>query len=36
MNWQPPADDPEMGARLIRDYKIAGTAQLTSCSTCHR
>jgi hypothetical protein len=36
MNWQPPADDPELGARLIRDYKIGSVDQLTSCSTCHR
>ena len=24
------------GADLVRDYKIAGVAQLTSCSVCHR
>lgn len=36
MNWERPADDPEMGARLIKEYKIASPEQLTSCSTCHR
>jgi hypothetical protein len=36
MTWQPPADDPELGARLVREYKIASVEQLTSCSTCHR
>ncbi len=36
MNWQPPADDPEMGARLIQEYKVGSPEQLTSCSTCHR
>jgi hypothetical protein len=36
MNWQRPADDPELGARLVRDYNIGSVAQLTSCSTCHR
>jgi hypothetical protein len=36
MTWQRPADDPDLGARLVRDYKIASVEQLTSCSTCHR
>jgi hypothetical protein len=36
MNWQPPADDPGLGERLFREYKIASEEQLTSCSTCHR
>lgn len=36
MNWQRPADDPGLGERLVRDYKIASVEQLTSCSTCHR
>lgn len=36
MTWQRPADDPEMGARLVREYNIASVEQLTSCSTCHR
>jgi hypothetical protein len=36
MSWQPPADDPDMGARLVKQYKIGSVEQLTSCSTCHR
>jgi hypothetical protein len=36
MNWQRPANDPGMGERLVKDYKIASVEQLTSCSTCHR
>ena len=36
MAWQPPADDPGLGERLVREYKIASVQQLTSCSTCHR
>ena len=36
MNYVRPADDPGMGERLVREYKIAGPDQLTSCSTCHR
>ena len=36
MAWAPPADDPELGARLVKEYKIGTVEQLTSCSTCHR
>jgi hypothetical protein len=36
MAWEPPANDPGLGERLMKDYKIAGPGQLTSCSTCHR
>ena len=36
MAWEPPADDPGLGERLMKEYKIAGPGQLTSCSTCHR
>ena len=36
MAWERPADDPGLGARLVKEYKIAGVDQLTSCSTCHR
>jgi hypothetical protein len=36
MAWQPPADDPDIGERLVKEYKIASVQQLTSCSTCHR
>jgi hypothetical protein len=30
-----PADDPGLGERLVKEYKIADVDQLTSCSTCH-
>ena len=36
MRWQRPPDDPGLGERLVREYKIASVDQLTSCSTCHR
>ena len=36
MAWQRPADDPELGERLVQEYKIGSVPQLTSCSTCHR
>ena len=36
MAWEPPADDPDLGERLVKEYKIASVQQLTSCSTCHR
>jgi hypothetical protein len=36
MAWERPADDPGLGARLVKEYKIASVEQLTSCSTCHR
>jgi hypothetical protein len=36
MAWEPPADDPGLGGRLVQEYKIASVAQLTNCSTCHR
>ena len=36
MAWEPPADDPDLGARLVKEYKIGSVEQLTSCSTCHR
>jgi hypothetical protein len=36
MNWVRPADDPDLGARLVKEYKIGSVEQLTSCSTCHR
>ena len=31
--WKPPADQEEMGRKLVAEYKIQS---LTSCSTCHR
>jgi len=36
MNWERPADDPDLGKRLVAEYKIGRVEQLTSCSTCHR
>jgi Cytochrome c7 and related cytochrome c len=36
MAWTPPADDPGLGERLVKEYKIGSVEQLTSCSTCHR
>ena len=29
MAWERPADDPGLGERLVREYKIAGVEQLT-------
>jgi len=36
MAWERPADDPDLGTRLVEEYKIGSVYQLTSCSTCHR
>ena len=36
MNYQPPADQIELGRRLMKDYNIPSVQHLTSCSTCHR
>jgi len=36
MAWERPANDPDLGKRLVQEYKIASAEQLTSCSTCHR
>jgi hypothetical protein len=36
MAWQRPADNPNQGVELVKEYKIASVNQLTSCSTCHR
>jgi cytochrome c7-like protein len=36
MAWERPANDPDLGKRLVQEYKIASVEQLTSCSTCHR
>lgn len=33
MGWEPPADEPDLGARLVEEYDIHS---LDSCSTCHR
>jgi len=41
MEWQPPANQKDEGARLVQKYNIQiktnkGQSVLTSCSTCHR
>ena len=36
MDWKAPDNQAEIGARLREEYKIRTTAELTSCSTCHR
>jgi hypothetical protein len=36
MGYVPAEAQAEMGARLVREYKIAGVEALTSCSVCHR
>jgi NAD-dependent SIR2 family protein deacetylase len=36
MAYERPANDPGLGERLVKAYKIADVGQLTSCSTCHR
>jgi hypothetical protein len=36
MEWEPPADDPDLGVKLVKQYGIGTVEQLTSCSTCHR
>jgi hypothetical protein len=36
MDWKPGPDQTEKGKLLATKYKIRSTAELTSCSTCHR
>lgn len=36
MGYQPAVSQAELGPALVREYKIAGATQLTSCSVCHR
>jgi hypothetical protein len=36
MAWVPPSNDPGLGQRLMKEYKIQDVMLLTSCSTCHR
>jgi len=35
-DWEPPADDPDYGAKRVEAAGIDGERRLTSCSTCHR
>jgi hypothetical protein len=36
MGYKPAGDQEEIGARLVKEYKIQDERTLTSCSTCHR
>ena len=36
MDWQPPVNQAEVGAELVKRNKIPDSFILTSCSTCHR
>lgn len=36
MDWQPPANQAQVGAEIVRRNKIQDSYALTSCSTCHR
>jgi hypothetical protein len=36
MDWQAPANQEQVGRQLAAEYKLRTTAELTSCSTCHR
>jgi hypothetical protein len=36
MEWEPPANQLELGRQLSEQYKTPSKAVLTSCSTCHR
>ena len=36
MGYRPAGNQREIGEQLVRDYKIAGVKELTSCSVCHR
>jgi cytochrome c peroxidase len=36
MNWKAPDNQEEIGQRLAKERNLRTTAELTSCSTCHR
>jgi hypothetical protein len=36
MDWQPGADQEELGQQFMKERGIRTAAELTSCSTCHR
>jgi hypothetical protein len=36
MNWKADANQEETGKKLASEYQLRSTAELTSCSTCHR
>jgi Cytochrome c7 and related cytochrome c len=35
MNWRAPANQEEIGKKLVQERQIRTTAELTNCSTCH-
>jgi cytochrome c peroxidase len=35
-NYETPANQLELGKKLVAEYKIQNTQHLQSCSTCHR
>jgi hypothetical protein len=36
MDWKAPSNQEEIGKQFAAERKIRTTAELTSCSTCHR
>jgi hypothetical protein len=36
MDWEPPANQAQVGAEIVKNNKIQDSFVLTSCSTCHR
>jgi hypothetical protein len=36
MDWEPPANQAQVGAEIVKQNKIQDSYVLTSCSTCHR
>jgi cytochrome c553 len=36
MDWKAPDDQAETGKKFAAERHIRSTAELTSCSTCHR
>ena len=36
LQYEPPADQLELGRKLVQQYDVKDSTSLTSCSTCHR
>jgi len=36
MHWQPSEPQQTLGARLVKEYRIRSSEELSNCSTCHR
>lgn len=36
LSYVPPANQPELGAQLVKEYHVLPRQQLTNCSICHR